>query len=479
MKIAIYSRKSRLSETGESVENQVQMCKDYIRLRFTEGAVTTITVFEDDGFSGKNIARPQFQKMLSLIQSGEFAYVVCYRLDRISRNVGDFAKLVEMLQTKGVSFICIKEQFDTSTPTGRAMMFMASVFSQLERETIGERVRDNMLLLSKTGRFLGGTVPLGFCSSSIACNENGKRKKMHTLTVDKKNISIIRFIFDQYLHFPSLYAVEQALARQGYRTKNHIAFTRSSIGSILKNPVYCTADAAAYAYFLQKQAILPDKSFFQQGKGILSYNKYQYSGTKKKRDISQWILSVGSHPGIISGARWCRVQSLLERDTLSTFKHRSSHALFSPLLHCALCKNTMRPKTKKQSFDAIHQAFSYVCRTKINSHCDLCNVKNLNGIQADRLIETALWATVPPDWSPLKQIRKEKQKIFARLQKKNTDFKNQISSTAGVTLPLPLPGVAVPALLEQCPLTFKQTLYAKLLERILWDGKQLHVYPKS
>mgnify|MGYP000293821951 FL=1 len=105
--------------------------------------------------------------MLRDIKLNKPEYVVCYRLDRISRNVSDFSSLIEDLNSYNISFICIKEEFDTSKPMGKAMMYIASVFAQLERETIAERVRDNMLMLARTGRWLGGTTPTGFTSEKI------------------------------------------------------------------------------------------------------------------------------------------------------------------------------------------------------------------------------------------------------------------------------------------------------------------------
>ncbi len=118
-------------------------------------------MYEDEGFSGGNLERPQFRMMMRDAQKKNFAAIVVYRLDRISRNIGDFAKLIEELNTLKIAFVSIKEQFDTSSPMGRAMMYISSVFSQLERETIAERIRDNMHELSKTGRWLGGTTPTG------------------------------------------------------------------------------------------------------------------------------------------------------------------------------------------------------------------------------------------------------------------------------------------------------------------------------
>ena len=140
MKFKIYSRKSVFTGKGECIENQVEMCRDYIFANFPGSEDCDITVYEDEGFSGKNLDRPQFQRMMRDIKRDKPDCLVCYRLDRISRNVGDFAALIEELGRRGVAFVCIREKFDTGTPMGKAMMYIASVFAQLERETIAEDV---------------------------------------------------------------------------------------------------------------------------------------------------------------------------------------------------------------------------------------------------------------------------------------------------------------------------------------------------
>lgn len=174
----IYSRKSKFTGKGESIENQIELCRQYIAMHFGEEAAENVLVYEDEGFSGGNLERPQFKKMMKDSQKIEFAAIVVYRLDRISRNIGDFAKLIEDLGDRHIDFISIREQFDTSSPMGRAMMYIASVFSQLERETIAERIRDNMHELSKTGRWLGGTTPTGYASESLSSvTVDGKVKK--------------------------------------------------------------------------------------------------------------------------------------------------------------------------------------------------------------------------------------------------------------------------------------------------------------
>ena len=162
--IAIYSRKSRFTGKGESVGNQVELCRAYIRTAFGDRCADGAVVFEDEGFSGGNLNRPGFQKMMQAARQRQFRAVVVYRLDRISRSISDFSALIQELGRLQIDFVSIRESFDTSSPMGRAMMYIASVFSQLERETIAERIRDNMHELAKTGRWLGGTTPTGYTS---------------------------------------------------------------------------------------------------------------------------------------------------------------------------------------------------------------------------------------------------------------------------------------------------------------------------
>ena len=134
--IAIYSRKSKFTGKGESIGNQIELCKEYIRAHYGDDALEHLVVYEDEGFSGGNLNRPDFKKMMAAAKERKFKAIIVYRLDRISRNISDFSSLIEELARLDVAFVSIKEQFDTGSPMGRAMMYIASVFSQLERETI-------------------------------------------------------------------------------------------------------------------------------------------------------------------------------------------------------------------------------------------------------------------------------------------------------------------------------------------------------
>ena len=127
--IAIYSRKSRFTGKGESIGNQVDLCLSYIAATFGSSYAQNAVIFEDEGFSGGNLQRPDFQKMMKAAHQRQFKAIVVYRLDRISRNIGDFSHLIEELGKLHIDFISIREQFDTSSPMGRAMMYIASVFA--------------------------------------------------------------------------------------------------------------------------------------------------------------------------------------------------------------------------------------------------------------------------------------------------------------------------------------------------------------
>ena len=244
MNIAIYSRKSKFTGKGDSIENQVEMCRDYIGLHYpNEGH--QIEVFEDEGFSGKNFNRPRFQAMMSAEHTNPFNLIVVYRLDRISRNVSDFASLIEDLNKYSTAFICIKEQFDTSTPMGRAMMNIAAVFAQLERETIAERIKDNMYMLAKDGHWLGGTTPLGDKSVKRVSGD----KTYYTLDYDENQIDVVRLIFNKYREINSISGVETYLTLNGYRTQKGNLWDKNNLKRILINPIYCIGDEDSLKYF--------------------------------------------------------------------------------------------------------------------------------------------------------------------------------------------------------------------------------------
>lgn len=389
-KIAIYTRKSKYTGKGESIDNQIELCRQYVRLHIGEKMADEAIIFEDEGFSGGNLDRPAFKKMMQAVKQHQISTIVVYRLDRISRNVSDFAGLIDELTRLDVAFVSINEHFDTTTPMGRAMMYIASVFSQLERETIAERIRDNMHELAKTGRWLGGKTPLGYCSESEeTVTVDGKKKKAFKLKLVPEEAETVRTIFDLFLASQSLTSTEAELLKRHVHSKSGNEFTRFSIKAILQNPVYMIADKTAYRYFSEKEmTIFAEEKNFNGKNGMLAYNRTdQKKGqTTITLPVEEWIISVGKHQGIISGTDWVKAQELLTQNKSKAYRRpRNNQALLTGLLYCT-CGSRMYPKLTKRMTKDGEPIYSYVCRYKERSKGTLCNERNVTGNILDRAV---------------------------------------------------------------------------------------------
>ena len=385
--IAVYSRKSKFTGKGESVQNQEELCREYVRVHYGEDALNRLIVYEDEGFSGGDLNRPGFKNMMDAARKKRFQALIVYRLDRISRNISDFAGLIEELTRLDIDFVSIKEQFDTGTPMGRAMMYIASVFSQLERETIAERIRDNMHELAKTGRWLGGTTPTGYASETVeSVSPGGKTKRACRLRLIPEEADKVRLIYSLYLELDSLAGTEARLMQLGIQTKNGRSFTRFSIRGILQNPVYLTADLEAYEYFEQSGSeIFSEKEAFDGAHGMMVYNRtrQEKGRTTKLLPPGQWIVAVGDHPGLIPGGRWTAVQKSLEQNKIKSYrKPRKNEALATGLLFCS-CGSRMYPKLGRRRKTGDGRPYAYVCRTKERSQRQACAADNARGEELD------------------------------------------------------------------------------------------------
>ena len=416
--IAIYSRKSKFTGKGESIENQIELCRQYIASHYSKEEADKAVVYEDEGFSGGNTDRPQFQQMISDARNKKISAVVCYRLDRVSRNISDFSGLIQELERLGISFISIREDFDTCSPMGRAMMYIASVFSQLERETIAERIRDNMHELAKTGRWLGGTTPTGYASESFSnVTVDGKTKRACKLTLIENEAEIVRLIFSKFLETNSLTQTDTFLLQNHITTKNERNFTRFAIKNILTNPVYMIADEAAYKYLSESGAeLFADKNDFDGVCGIMAYNRTEQKNgeANKIRDINEWIVAVGKHEGIISGSDWIKAQTYLEQNRSKSFrKTRSNTALLSGILFCGNCNDYMRPKLTKRTNKDGELVYTYLCSTKERSHSERCDIRNISGNLLDKLVCGEIKKLSEDGSEFIKTIEKAKKEILS------------------------------------------------------------------
>ncbi|WP_297421670.1 recombinase family protein [Clostridium sp.] len=392
MNVAIYSRKSKFTGKGESIENQVQMCKEYLINQNRTNETYEFLIYEDEGFSGGNINRPEFQRLMKDVTLNKFDILICYRLDRISRNVADFSSTLETLQKYNIDFVSIREQFDTSSPMGRAMIYIASVFAQLERETIAERVRDNMLELAKCGRWLGGTPPLGYKSSPVTYyDENMAEHSMAKLSIDNEELEIVKLIYDKYLELKSLSALEAYFLENYYKTRTGSNFRKSTLRSILTNPVYAKASEEIFDYLSSQGMTLCGKP--DNIHGFLTYNKlktiYRADGNhgREFRNTSDWIVAVSVHKGIIESHDWLEVQKIYSGNSDKfTVSARSHNALLTGIIKCAKCGSPMRimhgPVSKKTGT----RLYYYTCTLKKNSKGSRCENPNGKVDQIDPII---------------------------------------------------------------------------------------------
>ncbi len=391
-KTAIYTRKSKFTGKGESIESQIESCKDYLKREYPETKDEDIIVFEDEGYSGGNTNRPQFQKMLNECRQYNIQRIVCYKLDRISRSISDFMKLSDELDYYRIEFVSVNDKFDTHTSTGRAMLNMTMVFAQLERETIAERIRDNMLFLARDGRWLGGTTPVGYISKETvgSISNDGKTRSARMLEIVEEEANTVKLIYAKFLEYKSLTKLETYMIQHDILTKNGNEYTRFALKSIMNNPVYMIADEQAWNYFTAEGAtIYSGKELFDGIHGMMVYNKtnQQPNKTKSTNKIINWVVSVGKHKGIISGNDWVEVQKLLYQNKSKSYrKPKSNVALLSGLLFCDNCGRFMRPKLTQRRNKNGELIYDYLCELKEKSKRQKCDMKRANGNELDRLI---------------------------------------------------------------------------------------------
>lgn len=325
-RIAIYARKSVEVKDSVSIETQVNMCKNYFADEQCE-----FEIFKDDGYSGSSTNRPAFKLLHKKIELEMFDTLICYKLDRISRKVLDMADFFELLENKNVAFICVKDKYDTSTPMGRAMIYFASVFAQLERETIAERVKDSMFQLAKKGCWAGGSAPSGY----KLIRRNGKSY------IELDNKDFILDCFNSYLQLNSLYALHKKL-----KPIYGIPGSREALDGILRSPVYVQSTPEIHT-FLKKHGW--DVVGEPTGCGYLLYGV----------DPGYPTAIVSTHEAVVTPTLWFKVQEKLTARRESFYNRQSKTHWLSGILKCPFCGSMYLLSTcRKITY--------YACRNRID-----------------------------------------------------------------------------------------------------------------
>jgi site-specific DNA recombinase len=239
VRCAIYTRKSSeegLEQDFNSLDAQREACAAYVASQKGEGWKLLPEPYDDGGISGGTLKRPALQHLLAEMEAGKIDLIVVYKVDRLTRSLADFAKLVERFDAAGASFVSVTQQFNTATSMGRLTLNVLLSFSQFEREVTAERIRDKIAASKKKGLWMGGLVPLGYDA------------KERTLVINETEAKTVRTIFQLYLKLGCVRRVKEEADRLGLVSKQHrfesgrtcggVAFTRGRIYHLLSNPVY-------------------------------------------------------------------------------------------------------------------------------------------------------------------------------------------------------------------------------------------------
>src|SRR5215467_7883017 len=239
VRCAIYARKSSeegLEQEFNSLQAQREACEAFITSQRHEGWVCLRAGYDDGGFSGATMDRPALQRLLADLTAGRVDIVVVYKIDRLTRSLTDFAKIVEIFDARGASFVSVTQQFNTTTSMGRLTLNILLSFAQFEREVIGERIHDKIAASKKKGMWMGGVPPLGY------------RAEDHKLIVIDSEAEIVRLIFRRYADLGSVRLLKEELDARGINSKSWTSasgrriggkpFSRGALYLILQNRTY-------------------------------------------------------------------------------------------------------------------------------------------------------------------------------------------------------------------------------------------------
>lgn len=384
LKIACYGRKSIYSDKSDSTDVQYALGAEYCKSHYNDYELYR---YEDEGYTGANTDRPDYNRLIADIRDGKLDVVICYKIDRISRNVLDFSNFFSLLSENGVEFVSIKEQIDTSTPLGRAMMYICSVFAQMERETIAERVSDNLIELSKSGKWAGGKAPIGFQRQRIEIGG-----KTHTMLVPNPDeLPFLNLIVDTFLEGGySLNRLEAHFRKQGVKTLKGNYLSTSQLHTILKNPHYAPADSLTLDYFKSLGCTIGcEESKFTGEYGIIAYNRTA-GGRNKKHAVNppeKWIISVGLHQPLMSSEKWLSIQKRFGNNVIDkTRKHKIG--ILKGVLRCS-CGYTMRVQHKVDK--VYHKTYdNYFCQQRNRRGAEYCDMSFVSVAELDNAIITIL-----------------------------------------------------------------------------------------
>ena len=334
MAIVLYARKSVERENSISCETQLEYCRSVIKPDERDEKIIT---FVDNGFSGGNVNRDGFQKMMKLVRQGKVKKVIVYKLDRISRSLSDFVNILQEFKEHKVEFVSSQESFDTSSPYGEMIVKLLMVFAEFERTSIINRVTQAYAHRSEMGFYMGGRQPYGFELVPTVIH-NVKTKKLNPIPAE---VEQVRYIFEVYAQENvSLRRLLDILVAEGKQPLNGSSWTTAKLSTLLKNPIYVKADSDVYDYYDRHGVrMVTDVSLFTG-----EYGAQLYGHTKHDPDAPDWSdmkLVLLTHPGIVDSDIWLKCQRKLEKNRQIGNSVSNPTSWLAGKVVCEKCGHTM------------------------------------------------------------------------------------------------------------------------------------------
>jgi DNA invertase Pin-like site-specific DNA recombinase len=277
---AVYTRKSSeegLSQRYNSLHAQRESCEAYARSQAGEGWVVARDRYDDGGHSGATMKRPALQRLLADAAASKIDIVLVYKVDRLTRSLSDFARIIEAFDKAHVSFVSVTQAFNTTSSMGRLTLNVLLSFAQFEREVTGERIRDKIAASKAKGMWMGGLVPLGYNRPADRCSR--------TLQVNEDEARAVRCIFNRFLALGSLSLLQEWLVREGIRSKARMSphgraigdvnFSRGALRHLLTNRIYLGQIVHKGAVFAGRHPAILDQDVFDAAQHVLAANAHR------------------------------------------------------------------------------------------------------------------------------------------------------------------------------------------------------------
>ena len=397
--VAIYARKSRITNKGDSIGVQFKQSADYAVNQLSLPEDYEFIQYEDKGLSGYYSDRPDFQRLLRDVEMGKIKAVACYKLDRISRKTSDLMRLLEYFERHDVTLLVCSNNINTQISTSKIIIQVLAIIAEFERDILTERIQDNLMELAKDGRWLGGKTPTGFSSKRVTTGSGKNKSAISFLVPIEEEKEIVLEIYRTFWETRSLLQTANLISEK-YETKHGAKFTTSTIRLILRNPIYCVADEYSYNYFLEHDGNLFGEAHEFDGKhGLSAYNKTdqmkvededstffnpKFSQLLTKKPISEWIVSVGRHEGFISSRKWVETQNMLDEIAEKYNRpHRKTNALLSGLMYCPICGKRLRVLPESNRWTNGKPRFKYACP---GVRAKECTFKGVEGVTLDEFV---------------------------------------------------------------------------------------------